>query len=1102
MRSIRSRFPRLVGVLAVAAASAPAVEPLLTLVPNLGQGPAEVRYADPAPASRFQVTAHGIRYRAASGTFIEQRWSDRELPVSGEDRQAASFSIRRGAQVSWLENIPVYRAVRMAGVAAGIDLLCYGAGTHLEYDLVVAPGADPGAAVSRFPGAELAIDGDGRLVVTVGTDRLAFLAPVAWQIDHTGQRVAVAVRYDLRPDGGLAFQVGDYDRGRELVIDPVLVMSTYLGGTAAESLPIIRVAGDGDVVVAIYTASYDVPISNPLYGTAQPEGDIYIARIHPDTGALRWATYLGGARSDTLSGMEVTPDGDVVVGATTLSPDMPVANAQQPAFVGGSFNGGAWLGTVYCTDAWVARIAGDGTALRWATYVGGSDNESIQGMDVGPDGSVVLSIDRMRPNIANYVLRSDFPFSSTASLGGITNAGSWWSTPKTNQSQALVKLTATGAMAFNRPIGGMGPVQVANDGRIFITGEIGPYIPGYGDLGTTNPEGSANNDPRPSITVFNSDLSVAFSSRYRIGGSLDRMRVSADGTHVIMTGYRAGSTPSSYMQTKNAYQGSGTGPTLVKFTQVANSTAYGFTFGTYFNPINSIGMNLWDVAFTETGRFALTGILSGTPNELINVFPKVNNLATPASGFAGYITEFDAATGKVISFSTLLPAGGIQSIARDPRPGVSRYAVAGTSNPTSEPLTPVNALPTNGAGSQDGFLMVIDTAVTLPTVTITAPDSTIGETAGQTATVTITRSGATTDPMAVELLQGGSADSTDLVPFPLTVTIPAGQASVSFTIAAVDDIAVESQETVILSITNGGVSYQLAGNSAVTLTLADNDVAGTKPLITMLPLSPAQLTSVEGETIYIPLDWPNYTNTDPDVFPITIQITGTAVPSTVIGGNDNDFRRIGTTQNFNWGDAYPYINVFDDSLVESVETITVTIMPSTAYDIGIPSVTFTITDNDLPPQTPTVIITAGQANGAEGGTTPTFVVTATNKAATASLQVLLGVPTGTATSGSDYETLPISVVMPPGVISATIPVAIIDDAVVENPEFLSLGLVANGIAYIIGTQATATVSIADNDVGQVLPTVAVTAIDDMAGEAGSDSGSIRLQRSGTTAGML
>ncbi len=164
----------------------------------------------------------------------------------------------------WRKNVPHYAKVNYEEVYPDIDLIFYGNQRRLEYDFVVAPGADPGAIALGFEGADrLEIDSQGDLVVHMAGGAVRFQKPVVYQ-ELDGARQIVPGHYALNGDDRVGFQIAAYDAGKALIIDPVLAYSTYLGGSEFESGRAIAVDSFGNAYVTGRTQSTDFPTKDPI----------------------------------------------------------------------------------------------------------------------------------------------------------------------------------------------------------------------------------------------------------------------------------------------------------------------------------------------------------------------------------------------------------------------------------------------------------------------------------------------------------------------------------------------------------------------------------------------------------------------------------------------------------------------------------------------------------------------------------------------------------------------------------------------------------------------------------------------------------------------
>ena len=294
----------------------------------------------------------------------------------------------------WRTNVPHYQRVRYPNVYPGIDLVYYGNPQRLEHDFIVAPGADPAAIQLAISGAEQAtVNAEGDLVLKVPGGEVVQQAPRIYQVID-GRQQAVAGRYVLReatpgaaPTVSVAaaepapqpllvgFEVAQYDPNQPLVIDPVLVYSTYLGGSSDNDWgQAIAVDGSGNAYVTGATELLDFPTINALQPNLHGLSDAFIIKLSGDGQTVRYSTYLGGADTDLGNDIAVDGSGNAYVTGWTRSPDFPTINALQPNRYGSS-------------DAFIIKLSGDGQTVRYSTYLGGRDPNDDVGSGIAVDGS-------------------------------------------------------------------------------------------------------------------------------------------------------------------------------------------------------------------------------------------------------------------------------------------------------------------------------------------------------------------------------------------------------------------------------------------------------------------------------------------------------------------------------------------------------------------------------------------------------------------------------------------------------------------------------------------------------------------------------------------
>jgi hypothetical protein len=350
---------------------------------------------EPAPQSdRFVARQGGARIEiACDGLTVS--WSGRDAvalrfagasaaarPVASEpQRGQVNYLIGRDAS-RWRRGLPLHGRVTCAGLHPGLDLAVHGREGRVEFDVIAAPGADLAAFELAAPGATLEPDGD--LALRAGERRIVVRAPVAYQ-DLAGERRAVESRFAPRGDGRFGFAVGAHDPETELVVDPVLELSTYAGGNRLDTARAVTVDVDGSVLVVGTSESNGFPTTDGAfqeeYGGSNGDfdrGDAFVMKLAPGGTALVWATYLGGNEPDAAEDVAVGPDGDVFVVGGTWSHDFPVQSALQPERGKNTF------------DAFAARLGPDGDMLVYSTYLGGRDEDFANGVAVGPGNQATV----------------------------------------------------------------------------------------------------------------------------------------------------------------------------------------------------------------------------------------------------------------------------------------------------------------------------------------------------------------------------------------------------------------------------------------------------------------------------------------------------------------------------------------------------------------------------------------------------------------------------------------------------------------------------------------------------------------------------------------
>jgi hypothetical protein len=346
----------------------------------------------------WEMHDRGMPDRAAvSMTLVHGRT---DVPAEGVDMLPGKVNYMFGAdQRRWRLGIPTYGRVQYRDVYPGIDLVYYGSDGELEYDFIVRAGADPSVIRLRLDGAHLSLDGSGDLVGQASGGEIRMRKPVLYQ-EVEGRRVDVSGSWRLAGSDA-SFRVHEYDTSRPLVIDPVLVYSTYLGGALNDDNAVsIAVDVRGHAYVTGSTTSSDFPTTADAMQPTAPGGfgDAFLTKLNAAGTGLVYSTYFGGSGSDAASDIALDPRGNIYIVGATQSADFPSANALQ-AFAGE-------------TDAFVTKFDRSGTALVYSTFLGGTGLDNATALAVDPTGIVYL---------AGFTASTDFP--ATAGAFQPTNAG-------------------------------------------------------------------------------------------------------------------------------------------------------------------------------------------------------------------------------------------------------------------------------------------------------------------------------------------------------------------------------------------------------------------------------------------------------------------------------------------------------------------------------------------------------------------------------------------------------------------------------------------------------------------------------------------------------
>lgn len=555
----------------------------LAFEPNVGQTAAGVDFLARGPGYTILLSGRGARLALRSprgdGELLQMSVTgaaSTPRAVGGEPLPGVSNYFVGRSPDAWRTGIRQLARVRYESVYPGVDLVYYGTQGELEYDFVLAPGADVGRIRLAYSGSRgLRLEG-GDLVIALSGGELRHRAPAAYQ-DRTRGREAVAVRFRLLGPDEVGFEVDAYDRSRPLVIDPVLSYSTLWGGSMWDTPEGVGVDATGAVYLAGSTQSVDLPLAgSPLQGTFGGSIDTFVAKVSPAGDALVWATFLGGSGSDAAKGLLLDVGGAPIVVGRTGSANFPVTPGALQATLHGGF------------DVFVAKLS-TGGALVASTLYGGAGDDFGEAMELGPGGTLFLT---------GGTGSSDLPLAGTPVQSTLHGSDDAFVARLGSSLSSLVYATYLGGSGSDTAYA----VAVDGPGNAYVFGVT--RSTDFPTAGT--PFQGANKGNRDAfVAKLNAAGSALVYSTY-LGGTLEEettsIAVDASGQAVV-----AGTTYSPDFPTGTPYQASLRG-SADGYVARLNAAGSGLVFSTYLGGTGVDGVNALEV--DGTGNLHVVGFTS------------------------------------------------------------------------------------------------------------------------------------------------------------------------------------------------------------------------------------------------------------------------------------------------------------------------------------------------------------------------------------------------------------------------------------------------------------------------------------------------------------
>lgn len=617
--------------------------------------------------------------------------------VVGEDQQPGVVNYFIGNQrTKWKTNIPTYGKVRYKNIYRGIDLVYYGNHRQLEYDFQISPGANPDNIEFEIQGANrIELDSESNLVLYAGAARLAFQTPSIYEVAGTS-RTNLQGRYVIRDANHVAFQVAQHDASKALVIDPVLVYSTYLGGSGDDEARAVGVDASGSVYLAGYTDSVDFPLTT---AGSLPAGapHVYVAKLDPSGSHLIYVDYLGGNGQDYGYALAMNASNEVFVTGSTNSSNFPVVNGYQSTYPG-SFN------------SFVTHISADGSTVLYSTYLGGNGSDIPAGIALDGNNDLI---------VAGYTSSTNFPVSNAYQSTVSPNAGGFYGnygflTKFSPDGSSLVYSTYLGGSSnvpyncggtpcWGEPTSTVTGLSVDSSGNAYVAGLTNTY-----DFPTSSTAYSTSNTTQQNalvsfVTKFGQSGNLLYSTYFYESSGLmtDIAAIAVDNSGSV---YATGQAISD-----------GTFP--VTSSTICDPGSFGIacSYG-FVTKFDATGSHLLYSTFLGPNNLeSPTSILLDTNNDAYvagitasNSFSTVNAIDSYAGGNDLLLVELDP-TGTSQLWATYMGGSGDENAATLAIDSSDNLYVAGTTTSTDLPVTAA-AFQSSYAGNTDSVAMKISPA--------------------------------------------------------------------------------------------------------------------------------------------------------------------------------------------------------------------------------------------------------------------------------------------------------------------------------------------------------------------------------------------------------
>ena len=890
----------------------------LAFAQNAGQADPHIKFLSRHSGAEVLLLADGTELRLGGwkrSLRMKLKRANEQASIHGTDILPGRQNYLLGNQpAKWHTDVPLFGKVIYGEIYPHTKLIYYGKDGELEYDFELEPGGNPKSIRLSFDQyARIHLDEGGNLIISSRDGTVAQPRPVAYQ-DVAGKRQPIAVDYVLGGSHEVGFRIGEYDHSRTLVIDPTLIFSTYLGGAGDDTGSSVARDSTGNIYIAGSTTSTNFPTVGAAYANNKGLTDVFVTKLNPAGTTIIYSTYIGGSGIDRADGLAVDASGNAyVVGrAGDTSTDFPTtAGSLATTYRGGDFDGivfklnsagnalvySSFIGaedndsvegiavdasgnayltggtrsvgfpttvTAYQgnrsgdTDAFLAKLNPNGSALLYSTYLGGSGTDRGSGVAIDTSGHAY---------VAGYTSAPDFP---TANEFQTSSGGSF------DAFIAKIDPSASGvnSLVFSSYLGGLGDDKAygiaidSSDSNLYVAGQT-----------------SSNNFPllNPAqasfggfFDAFVAQVTTSGNKIYAtyLGGSGDD-RATGLAVNAAGEAYVTGFTSSTNFPTVSPLQianGGGFDAFLTKINASGSVFVYSTYLGGSGNESNVSTVTSTDpITLDASNNAYVTGYTASTN------FPTVSPLQSSSAGgqdvFLMKISDSSPAADFAISISpgsrTVSPGGSTTyTVTATPQGGFTgtiSLAVSGLSTDSTSSFSPASIV-INDASAKSSTL-------TVNTIAATPPGT-------YSASVTAT-SGNVQHSTAAQLFVSGSASANLTISKTASPNPATAQANLTYRLTVINNGPSPANNVTVTDNLAAGVNFVSAiasqgacsGTTAITCNAGSVNNGGVVIInITVTPQAAGQLTNTASVTATEP-------DTDLNNNSATIQTTVTTASS-------------------------------------------------------------------------------------------------------------------------------------------------------------------------------------------------------------------------------